>query len=117
MRFALRLGLSWLANVVALWVAVKLFGGVTSDSWRALVTAGLVFGVVNAFVKPLLVFVSFPLILLSLGAALFVISMAMLGATDWLVAGFDIEGLWTYVGATIVVWLVNAVLEALVNLD
>ncbi|MBA3364538.1 MAG: phage holin family protein [Actinobacteria bacterium] len=117
MRFALRLGLAWLANVAALWVAVKLFGGVTSDGWRALVTAGLVFGVVNAVVKPVLLFVSFPLILLSLGVALLFINMAMLGVTDWLVAGFDIEGFWTYVGATVVVWLVNAVLEALFNVD
>lgn len=117
MQLVVRLALGWLVNFVALWVAVRLFEGVRSEDWQALAVAALVFGVVNTVVKPVLVILSFPAILLSLGIVLVFINMAMLALTDWIVGGFDIQGFWTYVGATIVVWVVNAVLEALVKLD
>ena len=117
MGFVGRLALAWLANAAALWVADEVFAGVVVDDWAALAVAALVFGIVNAVVKPVLVLLSFPFILLSLGAFLLLVNVAMLGITDWLVGGFDIEGFWTYVGATIVVWLVNAVFQAVVKRD
>jgi putative membrane protein len=110
-----RLAVAWAVNVAALWVADELFERVTSSGWRALIVAGLVFGVVNTIVKPVLVVLSLPVVLITLGLFLFVLNMAMLALTDWIVSGFDIEGFWTYVGATIVVWLVNAVLEAVAD--
>ena|SRR5919197_3382441 len=112
MPFAVRLVVAWAVNVLALWVAVKLFDNVTSSGWRALIVAGLVFAIVNALVRPVLVILSLPLVLVTLGFFLFFINMAMLALTDWAVGGFDIEGFWTYVGATIVVWLVNAAVES-----
>jgi putative membrane protein len=114
---AVRLAIAWGLNIVALWVAVKLFDGVTADDWQALIIAALVFGIVNTFVKPILTLLSLPFIVLTLGIVLFFINMLMLGLTDWIVSGFNIEGFWTYVGATIVVWIVNAVLEAIIRLD
>jgi putative membrane protein len=110
--FVVRLVVAWAVNVIALWVAVKLFDNVTSSGWRALIIAGLVFGIVNALVRPVLVLLSLPLVLVTLGFFLFFINMAMLALTDWVVSGFDIDGFWTYVGATIVVWVVNAALES-----
>ncbi len=112
MPWVARLVVAWTVNVAALWVAVKLFDNVTSSGWRALIIAGLVFGIVNTIVKPVVVILSLPAVILTLGLFLFVINMAMLALTDWIVDGFDIEGFWTYVGATIVVWIVNSVLEA-----
>ncbi len=117
MRLAARLAVAWLVNIAALWVAVKLFAGATAEGWRALVIGALVFGLANTVVKPVLVFVSFPFILLSLGVVLFFINMAMLALTDGLVDGFEVEGFWTYVGSTIVVWIVNAGLETVFGLD
>ena len=113
MNFLTRVALAWAFNIAALWVARSLFDNVTADGWGALILAGLVFGIANAVIKPLLVLLSIPLIIVTLGIMLFFINMAMLAVTDWLVGGFDIEGFWTYVGATIVVWIVNTVLEAL----
>src|SRR5215210_2889042 len=112
MPLVARLVVAWAVNVAALWVADQLFDGVTSSGWKALIIAGLVFGLVNTVVKPVLVILSLPAVILTLGLFLFVVNMAMLALTDWIVSGFDIEGFLTYVGATIVVWLVNAVLEA-----
>src|SRR3954453_8738877 len=103
---------AWAVNVAALWVADALFSGVDSTGWRALVVAGLVFGIVNTIVKPILVLLSLPIVIITLGLFLFFINMAMLALTDWLVSDFNIEGFLTFVGATIVVWIVNVVLEA-----
>jgi len=107
-----RLIVAWAVNVAALWVADALFSDVDSTGWGALVIAGLVFGIVNTFVKPLLVLLSLPIVIITLGLFLLFVNMAVLALTDWLVSGFNIEGFWTFVGATIVVWIVNAVLEA-----
>src|SRR5215208_6467660 len=111
MPLVARLVVAWAVNVAALWVADELFTRVDSTGWRALIVAGLVFGIVNTVVKPVLVILSLPVVIVTLGLFLFVVNMAMLALTDWIVSGFDIEGFLTYVGATIVVWLVNVVLE------
>jgi putative membrane protein len=61
--------------------------------------------------KPLLRFITFPLALLTLGIAWFFVSMLMLDITDAIVSGFQIHGVWTLVAATLIVWLVNLVLD------
>jgi uncharacterized membrane protein YvlD (DUF360 family) len=57
--------------------------------------------------------VTLPLAILSLGIAWFFVSMLMLAITRGIVSGFTIHGFWTLVGATLVVWLVNLVLDFL----
>jgi putative membrane protein len=111
-QLVVRLVVAWAVNVAALWVVDAVFSGVDSTGWGALIIAGLVFGIVNTIVKPILVLLSLPIVLITLGLFLFVINMTVLALTDWLVSGFNIEGFWTFVGATIVVWIVNVVLEA-----
>jgi putative membrane protein len=115
--FVIRLVIAWLVNAAALWVADWVFDGVRIDGWGPLLLAAAVLGVVNSIIKPVLVLLSIPLILLTLGLFLLVINIAMLGLTDWIVGDFDIEGFWTYVGTVVVLWLVNAVLGRLVDVD
>ena len=103
MPLVARLIVAWAVNVAALWVADALFSDVDSTGWGALVIAGLVFGIVNTFVKPLLVLLSLPIVIITLGLFLLFVNMAVLALTDWLVSGFNVEGFWTFVGATIVV--------------
>ena len=97
-------------NVAALWVAAEALDGVSYDGFGTLVLAALVFGLVNFFVKPVVTLLSLPLIIVTLGIAYFFVNLAMLLLTDALVSDFDIDGFWSAVGATIIVWLVNAVL-------
>jgi len=113
MEFGRRLVLSTAVNVVALVVAAWALSGVHVDGWGALIIAGIVFGLVNMLLKPVVKLLALPLILLTLGVAVFVINMLMLALTDWIVGGLVIDGFWTLVGATIVMWLVNVLLEAL----
>jgi putative membrane protein len=60
---------------------------------------------------------AFPLVILTLGIALFFISMLMLWITSALVSGFRIDGFWPLVKATIIVWIVNVIVEAIFDPD
>ena len=106
--------LAWvlIANAIALGVTAWLLDGVVVDDWVALLLAAIVFGIVNFIVKPIVTILGLPLIVITLGIALFFINMLMLFLTDIVLSGFDIEGFWTFVGATILVWLINVLLEA-----
>jgi putative membrane protein len=110
----LRLILRFAANVAALWLAAQVLDGVSySADAGTLALAALVLSLANAVVKPIVTILAIPLIILTLGIALFFVSLAMLELTAWLVDGFRIDGFWAAVGATVIVWLVNAVLTGL----
>ncbi len=112
MELIRRLAVATAVNVAALAVTAWAFDGVGVDGWGALIFAGVVFGIVNTVVKPIVTVLALPLILLSLGVALFFVNMLMLALTDWVVNGLVIDGFWTLVGATLVVWLVNMLVES-----
>ena len=97
----------WGINILALIVADWVFDGFTIDRWGPLILAGAVLGLANVFLKPLVTFIALPLILLTFGIAYFFVNVVMLLVTEWVVPDFSIDGFWTYVGATIVIWLVN----------
>ena len=97
----------WGINVLALIVADWAFDGVSIGRWGSLLLAGAVLGLANVFLKPLVTFIALPLILLTFGIAYFFVNVVMLLFTEWVTPDFSIDGFWTYVGATIVIWLVN----------
>jgi len=106
-----RLGISWLTNALVLLIVTVLLTGVTASNAGALLFAAAVFGVLNTILKPLLRFITLPLAVLTLGIAWFFVSMLMLEITKWIVSGFNIDGFWTLVGATLIVWVVNVILD------
>ncbi len=112
MELVRRIVVAVAVNVLTLLVAAWAFDGVRVDGWGALVLAGVVFGIVNTVVKPVVTVLALPVILLTLGVALFFVNMLMLALTDWVVNGLVIAGFWTLVGATLVVWLVNVLIES-----
>ena len=112
MELIRRLVIATAVNVAALAVTAWAFDGVHVDGWGALIFAGIVFGIVNTVVKPIVTVLALPLILLSLGIALYFVNMLMLALTDWVVNGLVIDGFGTLVGATLVVWLVNLLVES-----
>ena len=100
-------------NIAAIWVASEIFDEMTyGDSFWVLVLAAAVFTIVNVVVKPVIAILSIPFIIVTLGIAYFFVNVLMLLITSWLVPDFAVGGFWTYVGATIVVWLVNLVIGA-----
>ena len=99
--------LAWLANIVSLIVADWIFGGVTIERWWPLLLGAAVLGIANTIIKPILTVLTFPLVILTLGLFYFVINVLMLALAEWVAPDFSIDGFWTYVGATIVVSIVN----------
>jgi putative membrane protein len=90
--------------------------GYGSDEW-ILVVAALVFSVVNIFVKPLVILFTLPLVILTLGVALFFVTLLMLYLTSWIVDDFSVDSFGAAILATIIVWAVNTVLEAVFTFD
>jgi putative membrane protein len=103
----------WGVNIVALLVIDGIFDGVEIGRWGPVLLGAAVLALANAFVKPVLTILTFPIILFTLGLFYFVLNIAMLALAEWIAPDFSIDGFWTYVGATIVVWLVNWALYAL----
>jgi putative membrane protein len=106
-----RLGISWLTNALVLAIVAAVLSHVHVRSAGALIAAAAVFGVLNTVLKPVLRLVTFPLALLTFGIAWFFVSMLMLVITRAIVSGFQIHGFWTLVAATLIVWVVNLVLD------
>ena len=106
-----RLGISWLTNALVLAIVAGLLTEVTVKSFGSLLAAAAVFGVLNTLLKPLLRLATLPLALLTFGIAWFFVSMLLLVRTRGLVSGFHVHGFWTLVWATVIVWLVNLVLD------
>ena len=106
MSFFQRIAIGWAIDSLALAAAAWLFSGVYG-SVAAVIGAALVFGLLSAFVKPVLKFLTIPLALVTFGIAWFFVAMFILWLTGAIVSGFHIDGFWTLVGATVVVWLVG----------
>ena len=97
----------WGVNVLALIVVDWMFGGVSIDRWGSLLLGAAILTIGNAIIKPILAILTLPLIVFTFGLAYFAINVLMLALAEWVTPNFSIDGFWTYVGATIVVWLVN----------
>lgn len=110
MRFLARLLLNGIAIVLASYVVPGIH---VASEWSAL-GAGVVLGLVNASVKPVLFVLTLPLTLITLGLFLFVLNAICLGLVAALVPGFDIDGIVAAIAGalfvTIVSWILNAAL-------
>ena len=116
MRFLVRL----LVNAAALWVATRLVSGVTySGGWLPFLGVALVFGVVNAFIRPVAKVLTFPLIIVTLGIFALVVNGLMLWLTSSLAGalglGFHVSGFWAAFWGALVVSIVSTVLSMFVN--
>jgi len=116
MRFLIRL----LVTAAALWAAVALVPGITyRGHWAGLLMVALVFGVVNAVIRPVLFFLTCPLVLLTLGLFVFVLNGLMLLLTAAIAGalgvGFGVAGLIPAVLGALVVGVVSAVLNVFVG--
>jgi putative membrane protein len=102
-RFIIRV----LFAAVGLWLAARLVPGISADGWPTLVFAGLLLGLVNAVVRPVVVVLTLPITVLSLGFFLLVVNAGMLGLVAWLLDGLVVQGLVAGMLGTIIVGLVS----------
>lgn len=87
-----RLLVRWLLLAAALLLIAQLYSGVAIPSYSAALGAALVLGLLNALVRPLLIVLTLPVTLLTLGLFLFVINAAMFYAAAWLLDSLQVNG-------------------------
>lgn len=102
--------LSWVVNFLGLWAAASLFHSIDYQSqlW-VLVVASLIFGIINAIVRPVVVILSLPAILVTLGIFTLVVNTLMLYLTSLLFPKFEINSVPAAIAAVIIIWAVNYV--------
>ena len=93
---------------LGIWLATYLVPGVSATSTGALIWAAIALGLINAFVRPVLVLLTLPFTILTLGLFLLVLNAGMLNLAGWFVDGFEVVGFWDAVFGAIVVSLVSA---------
>ncbi len=108
MGFLVRMAIT----AVGLWLASALLSGIVFEDQLTLLLAALLLGVVNAIVRPIAVFMTLPITLLSLGLFLWVVNGAMIALVAWMLDGFDVDGLWSAMLGSLIVgltgWIGNA---------
>lgn len=104
-----------LVSALGLWLSAQIVPGVSFSSTGSLVAGVIVLALVNAFVRPLMVILTFPLTVVTLGLFLLVVNAAMIGLTAWLLGGFVVDGFWPGVGAAIVTGLISWVAGSLIR--
>jgi putative membrane protein len=109
-----RLLIRVLLNALALVVAAWLLPGVQLTGFGAALIAGIVLGFVNAIIRPVLVILTLPFTLITLGLFIFIVNAICLAVTAWLVPGFSIAGFGSALGGALVVSFVSWVVSALV---
>ena len=106
----------WASNLVALLVAAWLVEGIDYDSLWWLIFAALLFGLVNLFVRPLIILLTLPFVILTLGILLLFINAFMLWLTGAIVPDFEVaDFFWAAILGALVIWLVNMTLHALLG--
>jgi putative membrane protein len=104
-----------IVNAATISLAAALIPGIELRGFRAVVIAALVFGIINAFVRPVLVILTFPPTLVTLGLFIFVLNAFCLWLTSPLVPGFDIQGFVPALLGALVISAVSWLLSAFVR--
>lgn len=105
----------WFVNTLALWVASYLFASVRFGSLGALLIAGLLFGIAHVVLKPILVLLTLPITILTLGLFLLVINAIILMLVAWVVPGFTVAGFWHAVGVGLFLSVFGIVLNLMLG--
>lgn len=105
----------WAISSAGLWVAAALVSGISFRGTGSLLIAALVLGILNAVVRPILVLLTLPFTVLTLGLFLFVVNAAMLKLSSAIVDGFQVDGFWSAVFGAMVLSLVSLVLNMFVS--
>src|SRR5438046_5481330 len=102
----------WAVTTVAVMVASSIIGGIRYDTVAALIGAALLLGILNAFVRPFLLILSAPLILVTLGFFILILNGLLLLVVPCVVVGFHVHHFWSAFWGAIVIIIVSWILFA-----
>jgi putative membrane protein len=110
----MRLLLVWILNAIALLAVAYLYPGVQVQDWKAAAIAALVLGLVNTLIKPILIVLTLPVTVITLGLFLLVLNALLFWGVASLVPGFHVAGFWAaLLGAllySVIGWLLSKLL-------
>jgi putative membrane protein len=109
----IRLLLAWVINAVALLALPYVFSGIHVASFTNAMVAALVLGLINALIRPILILLTLPATILTLGLFIFVINGLLFWFVGSLDLGFTVDGFWTAVLGAVVYSVISWVLSAL----
>ena len=92
---------------LGIWLAAYVVPGVSASSTSALVWAAIALGLINAFVRPILVLLTLPFTIVTLGLFLLILNAGMLNLAGWFVDGFDVVGFWSSVFGAMIISVVS----------
>lgn len=104
-----------LITALGLWVADRLLGGITITGTGSLIISALLLGIVNAVIRPVLLILTLPLTVLTLGLFILIVNGISLKIAAWLVPGFDIGGLWSATLGAIIVGVTSWAASAFIG--
>ena len=115
--------LRWAINAVAIWAAIALLQGrgveLTHSGWLPIVGLALIFGLINALVRPVIELLTCPLIILTLGLGTLLINTLLFWLTGWIGTqfgiGFTVSGFWPAFLGALIVSVVSMVLTMLLH--
>ncbi|MFZ4777158.1 MAG: phage holin family protein [Terrimicrobiaceae bacterium] len=102
----------WFVTTVAVFVAGKIVPGISCEPIGALLGASLLLGIINAFVRPLLLLLSLPFIILTMGLFIFVVNALLLMLVSTLIPPFHVDGFWSAFFGAIIISLVSWILSS-----
>lgn len=101
----------WLFTTISVLLVAELLPGIEVTSAVGLILAALIMGILNAFLKPLMIILTLPLTVFSFGLFLFVINGIILYLTSLIVRGFDIANIWVAIVASILISIVSTLIN------
>ena len=107
--------LTWIGNSVAIWLTAYFLRAVTVASWTEAFVAGLVLTLINAIVRPILVLLTLPITIVTLGLFYFVITAICLLITARLVDGFAVQGFFGTIIASILISIFSAIIQSVLK--
>jgi putative membrane protein len=107
----------WLVNAGALWLIAYAIEGIEVSGPLAAIIAAAVLGIINAILRPILILLTLPINLLTLGLFTFIINGGMLYLAGTLVRGFEVHGFWAAVFGALILSIVSALTTAFLSDD
>ena len=107
--------LRWLFSAISLMLVAYLVPGITVVSFFAALMAALVLGLVNALIRPVLILLTLPVNILTLGLFTLVINALLFWLASSIVKGFNVAGFWPAFWGALVMWLISWMLNGIFN--
>ena len=107
--------LKWFVTTISIFIVANVFGLIYIENLGVLVLASLLLGILNAFVRPMLIILTLPINIVSLGLFTLVINGFLLYVVAGLVSGFEVTSFWKALLAAILISIVNAMINILIH--